>query len=200
MQIAESKQTFPGVYEITPDEGSAFFLRARYLSLVSEDGLEAGFDFDEIMWADVVHASYVYSVEKLAMAYLARAEQCRAGLTAKLQKKGVPRKYIEQALDYLEECHFLDDARFASAWLRDRMINHAEGRGRLAAELASRGIERKQAACALDEFFSENDEQELCSRAYQKLLRIHRDANKIYTSLVRLGFKNREILAVIAKK
>ena len=129
-------------------------------------------EFSEEESEDLLEAALVFSAERLAMNYLARAEQCRAGLTRKLIAKGLDKKVIFPALDYLESVKYLDDYRFAGAWLRNRSIDHAEGRIKLSAELAARGVDKTAAVKALDEFFESTDELELCRRAYSRLLRI----------------------------
>ena len=73
MVIRGIKQTLPGVYEITPDAGSAFFLRAAYLSIVSTDVLEESVEFSDEQWADILNAALVFSAERLAMRYLSSA-------------------------------------------------------------------------------------------------------------------------------
>lgn len=190
-------QTLQGVYEITPGAGSAFFLRKEYLSLVDSERICAGAEFNDEETSDILNAALIYSAEYAAMTYLARAEHCRAALTQKLLKKNIEKKAIEPALDYLESVRYLDDERFAGAWLRTRSIDHAEGRIRLAAELASRGVNRTAAKNALDEFFSEHDEMDICRRAYRKARVLKSDPDKIKASLVQKGFTLREIDAVI---
>ncbi len=214
LYITNIKQTSFGVYEITPDSGSAFFLRADYLCSVSPDlllpvkgGLGQGdslfFDikdfaegmqgvFNEEQTADIYNASLIYAAEVAAMSYLSRAEHCRFSLTQKLLKKDYSRNHIETALDYLESINYLSDERFAGAWLRTRYIDHAEGRRRLSAELASRNVDRSAARKALDEFFEDHDEKQICVRAYRKILRMNRNLteDKIRVSLARLGFSS----------
>ena len=196
MEIRGIKQTLPGVMEITPDAGSAFFLRTVYLKQVKEEALVPGVFSDEEA-ADILHAALVYSAEVAAMTYLARAEQSRFGLTQKLLHKGIDKHAVAEALDYLESVHYLDDGRFAAAWLRSRSIDHAEGRIRLSAELAGRGISKEDSKTALDEFFSEHDEAALCRKAYKKCVRIHKDEDKVRASLLRSGFTSAEIKAVL---
>ena len=193
-------QTLQGVCEITPGAGSAFFLRKEYLSLVDPERICAGAEFNDEETSDILNAALIYSAEYAAMTYLARAEHCRAALTQKLIKKNIDRKAIEPALDYLEGVRYLDDERFAGAWLRTRSIDHAEGRIRLAAELASRGVDRNAAKKALDEFFSDHDEMEICRRAYRKVRNLKSDSDKIKTSLVQKGFTLKEIDAVLKEK
>ena len=200
MLIREMVQTLQGVCEITPGAGSAFFLRKEYLSLVDPERICAGAEFNDEETSDILNAALIYSAEYAAMTYLARAEHCRAALTQKLIKKNIDRKAIEPALDYLEGVRYLDDERFAGAWLRTRSIDHAEGRIRLAAELASRGVDRNAAKKALDEFFSDHDEMEICRRAYRKVRNLKSDSDKIKTSLVQKGFTLKEIDAVLKEK
>ena len=98
---------------------------------------------------------------------------------------------------YTRAGHYLDDNRFAGAWLRNRAIDHVEGRLRLSAELAGRGIDRLIARKALDEFFSTHDEHELCRIALNKCIRQKKSEDKIYASLQRSGFSIKEIRSVL---
>lgn len=188
------------MYEITPSVGSAFFLRACYLSLLTEENLFAGAELSDEEASDLLNAAIVYGAEFAAMTYLARAEHCRAGLERKLLKKGIEKSAVKKALDYLEQCGNLSDERFAGAWLRSRSIDHAEGRIRLAAELASRGVDRAASKKALDEFFSEKDELEICHRAYKKCRLFKNDLDKIKASLVQKGFTLKQVGIVISEE
>ena len=203
MTLSEIEQTAPGVWKITPSGGSAFFFRDAYLVSLSPDQLEevryASFPLElaDEPYKDMLSAALSYNAERMAMAYLARAEQCRTALTAKLSKKGCAGRDIAAALDYLEACGYLDDRRFAGAWLRSRSIDHAEGRRRLAAELAARGIAREDARAALDDFFSDHDEGELCRKALERSMKTCRDRNRLFRSLLRKGFTAAEITAAL---
>ena len=88
-----------------------------------------------------------------------------------------------------ESKNYLNDRRFAQFWLNGRKINHSEGRTKLAAELAVRGISKEDSAAALDDFFETNNEAELCRKAYEKCLRIKKDPEKIIRTLISYGFQ-----------
>ena len=107
---------------------------------------------------------------------------------------------VEEILDYLESEHLLDDRRFAGAWLRNRFITHSEGRIKLTAELSSRGVKKEAIKAALDDFFCEHTELELCSRAFSKLRRICSNDEKNYASLQRLGFSYKTIQKAVMEK
>ena len=184
--------SYSGMFKLTPEEGSAFFVRKEYLPEGLFELLNVGAEFSEDQADSLMDAGLSCAVELKAVGYLARAEQSRFGLTRKLIEKKYEKKYVEAALDYLEMKGYLSDLRFATAWLNTRRTNHYEGRNRLAAELASRGIARDVANTALDEFFTENDEMEICRKAYEKLSK-SKSGEKLTAAMLRQGFTQKQI-------
>lgn len=188
--IAET--SYSGMFKVAPEEGSAFYIRKEYLPEDLFERIDAGAEFDDIETDSLLDAGLTCAVELKAVGYLARAEQSRFGLTRKLIEKKYDKKYVEAALTYLEGRGYLSDARYATAWLNTRKINHYEGRSRLAAELAARGIAREVATAALNEFFTENDEDEICRKAYEKLSK-SKSGEKLMAAMLRLGFTQKQI-------
>ena len=184
--------SYSGMYKLTPEEGTASFVRKEYLPDGLFERLDVGEEFSEEEADSLFDAGLTCAVELKAVGYLARAEQSRFGLNRKLIEKKFDKKYVEAALTYLESRGYLSDQRFATAWLNTRKINHYEGRSRLAAELASRGIARDVANKALDEFFTENDEDEICRKAYEKLSK-SKSGEKLTAALIRQGFSMKQI-------
>ncbi len=189
------ESSYSGMFKLTPEEGSAFFVRKEYLPEGLFERIDVDVEFDETDTDSLLDAGLTCAVELKAVGYLARAEQSRFGLTRKLIEKKYDKKYVEAALTYLEGRGYLSDQRFATAWLNTRRINHYEGRSRLAAELAARGIARDVANKALDEFFSENDEDEICRKAYEKLSKSKSD-EKLTAALMRAGFSLKQIKSI----
>ena len=190
------ESSYSGMFKLTPEEGSAFFVRKEYLPEGLFERINVGLEFDDEETDSLLDAGLTCAVELKAVGYLARAEQSRFGLTRKLIEKKYDKKYVEAALTYLEWRGYLSDLRFATAWLNTRKINHFEGRSRLSAELAARGIARDVANKALDEFFTENDEDELCRKAYEKLSKSKAD-EKLSAALIRSGFSMKKIRSII---
>ena len=197
MVIVSAEQVSPDCVKITTSAGPSFFIRLSYLLLVPVQAVCSGAQFSGDEETDIIDAGIVFGAEKKAVDYLARAEQCRFGLTAKLTAKGFDKKSISRALDYLEQKEYLSDARFARAWLNNRKISKSEGRIRLAAELASRGICKETAASALDEFFENTSEEDLCRRAFEKCHRLGKDREKTQSYLQRCGFSFKLIETVL---
>lgn len=191
------ESSYSGMFKLTPEEGSAFFVRKEYLPEGLFERIDVGLEFDDEETDFLLDAGLTCAVELKAVGYLARAEQSRFGLTRKLIEKKYDKKYVEAALTYLEWRGYLSDLRYATAWLNTRKINHYEGRSRLAAELAARGIARDVAGKALDEFFTENDEDELCRKAYEKLSKSKAD-EKLIAALLRSGFSMKQIKSIIS--
>ena len=191
------ESSYSGMFKLTPEEGSAFFVRKEYLPEGLFERIDVGLEFDDEETDSLLDAGLTCAVELKAVGYLARAEQSRFGLTRKLIEKKYAKKYVETALTYLEWRGYLSDLRYATAWLNTRKINHFEGRSRLAAELAARGIARDVAGKALDEFFTENDEDELCRKAYEKLSKSKAD-EKLIAALLRSGFSMKQIKSIIS--
>ena len=188
--IAET--SYSGMFKVAPEEGSAFYIRKEYLPDGLFERIDVGAEFDDEHTDSLLDAGLTCAVELKAVDYLARAEQSRFGLTRKLIEKKYDKKYVEAALTYLEGRGYLSDQRYAIAWLNSRSTNHYEGRSRLSAELASRGIARDVANKALDEFFSEHDEDEICRKAYEKLSRT-KSGEKLLAAMIRQGFSQKQI-------
>ena len=138
--------------------------------------------------AQSLAATEASAATQKALALLARCEQCRAGLARKLLAKGFSKDTVEGVLDALEERDFLSDRRFARAWLNSRRIGHYEGRGRLLSELAARGIDKEISKEAVDSFFEEFDEEEICRKAAKKLVAQGKSGEKLMASMQRAGF------------
>ncbi len=185
--------SYSGMFKVTPEEGSTFYVRKEYLPQGLFERIDAGAVFDDEETDFLLDAGLICAVELKAVSYLARAEQSRFGLSRKLIEKKYEKKYVDSALSYLEGRGYLSDLRYATAWLNTRKINHNEGRSRLLAELLGRGISRDLADKALDEYFNENDEDEICRKAYEKAVKKGKSGDKIIAALVRQGFSLKQI-------
>lgn len=188
MVIFSTEQVSSEVIKITSDLGLAFFIKTSFLKIIKPERIVPNSEFIGEEESDIVDAGMIYSVECKAVDYLGRSEQCRFGLTQKLINKKFEKKYIDEALDYLEEKNYLSDYRFAKSWLNSRKINHIEGRVKLLAELALRGISKDISNEALNEFFNDNPEETLCLLAYKKFIRNGKKDEKLIRSMLNAGF------------
>lgn len=177
-----------GVLRIVPAEGPSFFVRDTYIQDTLPLLHEAGDTCSPEVAESLFFAARVYIAERQAYAYLSRAEHSRKQLEIKLEKKGFSRQESNPALNYLEESGALDDTRFAEAWLHSRLVKAGEGRLKLLAGLASRGISRECAQSAVDLFFKDHDETEILYKTAEKLMKQGKTGDKLLESLARKGF------------
>ena len=202
MLIKSISETFyDGMFKIQAIENNediVFFIRKEYLSDLDFEDIVPDSEFEEHFAEGLMDAGLCCAVELKAVEYLARAEQSRFGLSRKLIQKKYEKKYIDTALDFLEQKNYLSDSRFSRAWLNTRKINHYEGRTKLCAELLSRGIDKNTAESAVTAFFTENDEQEICRKAYEKLLSKGKTDEKLISSLLQSGFSYKLIRDVMS--
>lgn len=72
----------------------------------------------------------------------ARAEHCTAELKAKLARWGISATDASAIIDSLQKRRFVDDSRFASAFINDKLQFAKWGRRKIAVALSAKGIPR----------------------------------------------------------
>ena len=189
--------SYEGMYKITPEQGVVFFIRQEYLSGIVLGAVQTGSEFTDDDEEALIDAGLICAVEIKAVSYLARSEQCKFGLTRKLLAKQYKSEYIDKALSFLESKNYLSDERYAVAWLNDRRINHYEGQTKMLLELQSRGIDKAIAADAVKEFFKENDEEEICKKAYERFVKKGKSEDKLIEALLKAGFSYKMVKRVM---
>ena len=191
--------SYEGMHKITPEQGVVFYARQDYLSGIGImlDDVQPGAEFTDDDEEALIDAGLICAVEIKAVSYLARSEQCKFGLKRKLLAKQYKAEYIDKALSFLESKNYLSDERYAAAWLNDRRINHYEGQTKLLLELQARGIDKAIAADAVKEFFTENDEEEICKKAHERFVKKGKSEDKLIEALLKAGFAYKMIKNVM---
>ena len=141
----------------------------------------------------VVDCAQCFEAEKDALKYISMAEHSEFNLSQKLLKKGHSRQSVSRVCDYLKSKKILCDERFSHAFLRNRIINHNEGRVRLVAELRKRGVAADIAQSSVDRFFAEHDEMALLEKELDKIRWRNLPHEKIFSHLLAKGFSPRNI-------
>lgn len=86
-----------------------------------------------------------------ATALCARSERCRSDLATKLRQRGCPADEARQLLDRLEDEGYIDEARYARAFVADKFRFDRWGRIKIRHQLAAKGISAAVIAEALDQ-------------------------------------------------
>jgi len=129
-----------------------------------------GLEITAIEEAAFRHASACLRTEKNALRLIARAEQCEAGLSRKLEKRGHSAACVKAVIERLCSLQLLDDARFARLWIESRLSLPRSPR-RLLIALCSRGISREDAEAALKNILDDEAEFSLLLRFTKKIAR-----------------------------
>jgi regulatory protein len=113
-----------------------------------------------------------------------------------LERRMDDKAVLRRVLNRLKEHHYLDDARYALLFARDRSENRRQGRHRIARELRARGVPDRHIDAALEEILRDVDEALQVRKRIERKLRSLRgplDERKLaslYASLLRSGFNS----------
>lgn len=91
----------------------------------------------------------------------ARAEHSSGEIRKKLEGWGISRIDAARILDSLVSRRYVDDARFAAAFVRDKVEYAGWGRRKIALALYQKGVSRDVSACALDDIDPDRYEERL---------------------------------------
>lgn len=126
----------------------------------------------------------------------ARSEQCSDDIMRKALRAGMTREAASEILDRLKEKGFVDDARYASAMVRDAAALRGWGTVRIRRELALRHIPAQVIADALDEIDREAYDARMSRLALNKAasldLRLREDNLRLYRYLASRGYTSAE--------
>jgi regulatory protein len=140
-----------------------------------------------------------------ALSLLARRAHTRSELRRKLLLRSVPEAEIEACLDALAARGWLNDAATAASLAASRSRS-GRGRTRIAAELASKGVSRRDAEAALAAL-DPAEERKALRRALEKRARAlpagltgRARSKKLFDHLVRRGFAPSAVLEALRTK
>lgn len=139
-----------------------------------------------------------------ALRFLEHRERSAHEVRTHLVTKGFQEKEIEEELQYLEELHYVDDARYCSSYIRYAM---GKGRGpvRLQFELREKGIDAARIQEALGESFDSQTEKDAAMKQARKLLdrsdgvADEKTTAKIGRKLASLGYHTDVIYGIIGQ-
>lgn len=75
-----------------------------------------------------------------ATAYCAEAERCAGQTLTKLRQWGATERQVDEVMDYLRRHRYLDDARYAGAYARDKFRFNGWGKKKIALYLRQAGV------------------------------------------------------------
>jgi regulatory protein len=189
--ITQCRRGANGRVQIDLSDGSSFFVSERFCS---EHALLPGGAVSEELLGDLEGASARILAWDKSGELLARRDHSVFELSQKLRSRGFDRNVIDAVVDMLRDAGFLDDRRFAEAWVRSRLRRHPEGQSRLLAGLVRRGVHRSITGDVLGALFTEDKAEDAITRAAEKILRTgDLDKDTLSRKLASRGFTYRQI-------
>jgi regulatory protein len=151
-----------------------------------------------MLWRDMMNA------KEASLRYLSYKDRTRYEIIRYLEKKGYSEDDITRAIDFLEECNYINDEDYCV-----RYINYGieKGRGpiRLEFELKQKGIDIDIIYSKLNAIYSEDKERELAQKLIDKYIEQadkqidSKELAKIARRLATNGFRNSLIFDLLSK-
>ena len=124
--------------------------------------------------------------------YLARREHSRYELYKKLNRKDYDRSNINKILDELEDKDYINDERFATSWIKNRLRLKPRGPRLIKKEMAQKGVSKSLQDRLIFELVTEEKKLEMAEYLSKKWLRKKRNKEnldrKLYRYLSNKGF------------
>ena len=111
-----------------------------------------------------------------------------------LEKDWAVEEIVARVLTRLQELNYLNDEQFAAQYAHSRLTIKAVGRNRLRRDLQRKNLSSTVINQALEDVYTEHDEEALITKAITKRLRLkgkptsREETKKLFDHLVRLGF------------
>lgn len=196
LAVEEVTSLEKGRARITLDNGMQFIL---YRGEMRQLSLKQGGRISQEQYQYILNDIIGKRVKKRALYLLQKQDRTEKQLYDKLKQNEYPEECIENAIQYVKDYHYIDDARYARNYIR----YHQEKKSvqRLKMDLISKGINKVTIEDALDEEFVSDDRQMIANLLEKK--RFDADKadisvrRKLYQFLLRRGFKSSDILAVM---
>ena len=170
-------------------------------AFVQKAGLVQGQDIDEGELAELCEAVSSRRAFNKACDLLERRDHSSGELLVKLRQKGFG-DHAEQAVEKLVELGYVDDERFARAYVSELIRLKHYGKRRIVSELYKKGIDRSIIEAVTEDIETDSDELiALIKRKYLSSLNDEKGERRVVNALVRMGYSYSEIrLAVEAVK
>ncbi len=155
--------------------------------------------------AQLLRADALHTAREAALRFLGYRPRSEAEVRAYLERrKGYPPDVVAEAVEWLRERGYIDDAAFAQFWVANRMAFRPRGRRLLRAELRGKGVARETVEAALEPLDREGEALiEQAARMQLRRLTLDDKADfqrfraKMIASLARRGFDYEEITAIV---
>lgn len=196
MIVTEIKPVTRQKFQIELDGQPAFVL---YKGELSRYHIQKDEELPEEIYEELVGQVLTKRAKLRAMHLLEKMDRTRAELKKKLEQSGYPTKAVEEALEYVESFHYIDDVRYAARYIEFQKSK--KGKARLKMELLQKGISAEIVTRAMEEAEEQMDAKETIRRILRSKRKgegplEEKEKQRLYGFFMRKGFSSSEILSV----
>ncbi len=183
-------------YLIHLEEGESFPLNKTE---VEHYGLREGMFLEEGVYRELMEELLPKKVCRRAMYFLLKTDRTEFQLRRKLRDSLYPDFLIDYAIDYVKSFHYIDDVRYAAAYIDYR--KESRSRLQLINELKEKGVSRGDIEKAFEQADLPDEEEQI--RYWQQKKRYcpeeadRKEREKFYQFLQRKGFSLSAIRRVL---
>ena len=175
------------------------------LDAIERLGLTVGRPVAGLEEAIALESARLHSYDRALNMLALRARSSRE-LARSLVRKGEEQANVDWAIARLQEQGLVDDAAFARAFTRSKVVGGKQSRRRVEQDLARKGVSRSVAGGAIDDVFEEEavDQRAIVEEAARKKLRAlaglepQVQRRRLYAFLSRRGYDLDDIRAAVA--
>jgi regulatory protein len=169
-------------------------------SQLLEQGLRSGLEIDELRLRELKDASEFGKAYDRSLNYVTIRPRSQREFMDYTKRKKWATCDAQQILNKLVERGYVNDERFASAWVESRKLNKAVSEKRLKLELKQKGITDKIIDQVLGSAgFSEQESLKLLITKKRRLTR-YQDDKKLVQYLAGQGFKYEDIKRMLSQE
>ena len=195
--VSQCERGADGRVRICLTDGSSFFISTEF---ADRNAIRSGLEVSEELYTAIAANAEELRAYKKGLELLGRREHTAFELSRKFKERGYSQPVSAVVLTKLQKAGYLDDRRYAEAWVRSRLKRRPEGYSRLAAGLARRGVDRRTVTAVLDAMFTEEESEKALAAAAEKILkRGTADEVAVLKKLTTLGFSYRQAKAHLQK-
>ena len=188
-----------GKARIRFEDGSEVIL---YKGEIRKLGIQEGCVITDEVYHKIIDEILGQRAIKRAMHLLERQDRTERQLYDKLKENGYPEACIESAISYVKRYHYIDDFRYASAYIRYRQ--EKKSRQKLKLELQAKGIARDVIEEALEEEYVSDDQKKIMELLQKRRYSFENadtaEQRKNYQFLLRRGFQSSDILHLMRQE
>lgn len=197
MQIIQISELDRKRMRIRTEEGVDFVL---YKGEVRHYNLQEGEELPIEVYEEIRNEILIKRARKRAMFLLEKMDRTESQLRDKLRQGFYGEDIIDDAITYVKNYHYVDDARYAQGYVRCQ--KERKSKRQIQADLMRRGISKELTEEAIEREYEGDTEEELIQKWLEKKHYSSDNGDikakqKMYQFLMRKGFRSEDILHIL---